>query len=155
LSERFPQAGLLLTALEGSAVSPRECVPDPFMPPILETHIAGHLAGHAAMGGMPSPVLLRNRKLCVGSTAHGAFLRVTCERCGHERTFNEAHSAQRALPIRTILDRSEVWAAPISRPEPEAKRLWEPVKPLLPPEVIAVLSRNVLQDGHCSSPRHV
>ena len=33
------------------------------------------------------------------------FLRVTCERCGQERLFNEAHSAQRALPIRTILDR--------------------------------------------------
>jgi hypothetical protein len=91
----------------------------------------------------------------ISHDAHGAFLRVTCERCGHERTFNEAHSPQRALPIRTILDRSEVWAAPISRPEPEAKRLREPVKPLLPPEVIAVLSRNVLQDGHCSSPRHV
>ena len=33
------------------------------------------------------------------------FLRITCERCGQERMFNEAHSAQRALPIRTKLDR--------------------------------------------------
>jgi hypothetical protein len=33
------------------------------------------------------------------------FLRVTCKRCGQERLFNEAHSAQRVLPIRTILDR--------------------------------------------------
>jgi hypothetical protein len=35
---------------------------------------------------------------------------------------------------------TEVWAAPISRPEPEAPR--EQVKPQLPPEVIASLSRN-------------
>jgi hypothetical protein len=38
---------------------------------------------------------------------------------------------------------SEVWAAPISRPEPEASR--EPVKPQLPPEVIASLNRNTLR----------
>ena len=34
---------------------------------------------------------------------------------------------------------SEVWAAPISQPEP-------PVKPQLPPEVVAVMSRNAPQD---------
>ena len=33
------------------------------------------------------------------------FLRVTCERCGHERMFSEVHSAQRAMLIRDILDR--------------------------------------------------
>jgi hypothetical protein len=33
------------------------------------------------------------------------FVRVTCERCGHERMFNEAHSAQRAMRIRDILHR--------------------------------------------------
>jgi hypothetical protein len=33
-------------------------------------------------------------------------------------------------------------AAPISQPEPEAKRSREPAKPRLPPEVIAVLNRN-------------
>jgi hypothetical protein len=33
------------------------------------------------------------------------FMRVTCERCGQERLFNEAHSAQRAPPIRDILAR--------------------------------------------------
>jgi hypothetical protein len=40
---------------------------------------------------------------------------------------------------------SEVWAAPISRPEPEAS--LEPMKPQLPPEVIAVLSRNALRES--------
>jgi predicted nucleic-acid-binding Zn-ribbon protein len=33
------------------------------------------------------------------------FMRVTCERCGHERMFNESHSAQRWMLISTILDR--------------------------------------------------
>ena len=33
------------------------------------------------------------------------FLRVTCERCEQERLFNEAHSAQRHMPIRIILER--------------------------------------------------
>jgi hypothetical protein len=33
------------------------------------------------------------------------FLRVTCERCGQDRLFNQAHSAQAYLPIRAILDR--------------------------------------------------
>ena len=28
------------------------------------------------------------------------FMRVTCERCGHVRMFNEVHSAQRAMLIR-------------------------------------------------------
>jgi hypothetical protein len=28
-----------------------------------------------------------------------------CERWGHERMFSEVHSAQRAMPIRAILDR--------------------------------------------------
>ena len=37
--------------------------------------------------------------------------------------------------------------ASISRPEPEAKLSREPVKPQLPPEVMAVLSRNALRDG--------
>ena len=41
----------------------------------------------------------------------------------------------------------EVWAAPVSRPEPEAKLSREPVKPQLPPEVMAVLSRNALRGG--------
>jgi hypothetical protein len=40
---------------------------------------------------------------------------------------------------------TEVWAAHISRPEPEAPR--EQVKPQLPPEVIASLSRNARWDG--------
>ena len=31
------------------------------------------------------------------------FMRVTCERCGQERMFNEAHSAQRSMPIRDII----------------------------------------------------
>jgi hypothetical protein len=31
------------------------------------------------------------------------FMRVTCERCGKERMFNEVHSAQRAMLIRDIL----------------------------------------------------
>jgi hypothetical protein len=35
--------------------------------------------------------------------------------------------------------------APISRPEPEARRSREPVMPRLPPEVIAVLNRNALR----------
>ena len=39
------------------------------------------------------------------------------------------------------------WTAWISRPEPEAKLSREPVKPQLPPEVMAVLSRNALRDG--------
>ena len=38
-------------------------------------------------------------------------------------------------------------AAPISRLASEAKRSREPVMPKLPPEVIAVLSRNALLDG--------
>jgi hypothetical protein len=38
---------------------------------------------------------------------------------------------------------SEVWAAPISRPEPEASRKL--MKPQFPPEVIASLSRNALR----------
>jgi hypothetical protein len=33
------------------------------------------------------------------------FLRIECERCGQERLFNEAHAAQRHMPIRDILDR--------------------------------------------------
>jgi hypothetical protein len=35
------------------------------------------------------------------------FLRATCERCGQERMFNEAHAraAQRAMLIRDILDK--------------------------------------------------
>jgi hypothetical protein len=33
------------------------------------------------------------------------FMRVTCERCGHERMFNEVNSARRGMPIRKILDR--------------------------------------------------
>ena len=41
---------------------------------------------------------------------------------------------------------SEVWADPISRPEPEVSR--KQVYPRLPPEVIASLSRNALRDGH-------
>ena len=32
-------------------------------------------------------------------------MRVTCERCGHERMFSEVHSAQRAMLLRDILDR--------------------------------------------------
>jgi hypothetical protein len=31
------------------------------------------------------------------------FMRVTCERCGQERMFNEAHSSQRAMLIRDII----------------------------------------------------
>ena len=31
------------------------------------------------------------------------FMRVTCERCGKERMFNEMHSALRAMPIRDII----------------------------------------------------
>ena len=31
------------------------------------------------------------------------FLRVTCERCGHERMFSEVHSAQRAMLIRDMI----------------------------------------------------
>jgi hypothetical protein len=33
------------------------------------------------------------------------FTRVTCDRCGHVRMFNETHSGQRHLPIRTILEK--------------------------------------------------
>ena len=33
------------------------------------------------------------------------FMRVTCERCGQERMFNEVHSAQRAMLIRDISTR--------------------------------------------------
>jgi hypothetical protein len=33
------------------------------------------------------------------------FMRITCVRCGKDRMLNEAHAAQRDLPIRTILDR--------------------------------------------------
>ena len=33
------------------------------------------------------------------------FIRVTCERCGQERMFNEVHSAQRTMLIRDILDK--------------------------------------------------
>ena len=33
------------------------------------------------------------------------FMRVTCDRCGKDRMLNEAHTAHRDLPIRTILDR--------------------------------------------------
>ena len=33
------------------------------------------------------------------------FLRVTCERCGQERMFNEAHSAQAHMKLRDILSR--------------------------------------------------
>jgi hypothetical protein len=33
------------------------------------------------------------------------FMRVTCERCGQERMFNEMHSAQRSMLIRDILDK--------------------------------------------------
>ena len=33
------------------------------------------------------------------------FMRVTCERCGQERMFNEVHSAQRAMLIRDMLDK--------------------------------------------------
>jgi hypothetical protein len=47
-----------------------------------------------------------------------------------------------ACVVSILAGLSEVWAAPICRPEPEAKRSREPVKPQLPPEVIAVLSRN-------------
>ena len=32
-------------------------------------------------------------------------MRITCDRCGKDRMLNEAHTAQRDLPIRTILDR--------------------------------------------------
>jgi hypothetical protein len=32
-------------------------------------------------------------------------MRITCDRCGKDRMVNEAHTAQRDLPIRTILDR--------------------------------------------------
>jgi hypothetical protein len=51
-----------------------------------------------------------------------------------------------ACVVSILVGLSEVWAAPISRPEPEAKRLPEPVKPQLPPEVMAVLRRNALRD---------
>jgi hypothetical protein len=51
-----------------------------------------------------------------------------------------------ACVVSMLAGLSEVWAAPISRPEPEAKGSREPVKPQLPPEVIAVLSRNAVRD---------
>jgi hypothetical protein len=50
-----------------------------------------------------------------------------------------------ACVVSLLAGLSEVWAAPISRPEPEASR--EPVKPQLPPEVIASLSRNARWGG--------
>jgi hypothetical protein len=33
------------------------------------------------------------------------FMRVTCERCGQERMFNEAHSSQRTMRIRDIIEK--------------------------------------------------
>jgi hypothetical protein len=33
------------------------------------------------------------------------FMRITCDRCGKDRMLNEAHTAQRDMPIRTILDK--------------------------------------------------
>jgi hypothetical protein len=33
------------------------------------------------------------------------FMRITCDRCGKDRMLNEAHTAHRDLPIRTIIDR--------------------------------------------------
>jgi hypothetical protein len=33
------------------------------------------------------------------------FMRITCDRCGKDRMVNEAHTAQRDMPLRTILDR--------------------------------------------------
>ena len=33
------------------------------------------------------------------------FMRVTCERCGQERMFNEAHSGQRKMLIRDIIEK--------------------------------------------------
>ena len=33
------------------------------------------------------------------------FMRVTCERCGQERMFNEAHSGQHKMRIRDIIDK--------------------------------------------------
>jgi hypothetical protein len=33
------------------------------------------------------------------------FIRVTCERCGQERMFNEVHSAQPGMLVRDILDK--------------------------------------------------
>jgi hypothetical protein len=35
----------------------------------------------------------------------GWFMCITCDRCGHERMFNEDYSAQRSMLIRVILDR--------------------------------------------------
>jgi hypothetical protein len=32
-------------------------------------------------------------------------MRITCDRCGKDRMLNEAHTAQRDMLIRTILDR--------------------------------------------------
>jgi hypothetical protein len=34
------------------------------------------------------------------------FMRVTCERCGQERMFNEAHSGQRTMRIRDIIEKT-------------------------------------------------
>ena len=33
----------------------------------------------------------------------GWFMRITCDRCGHERMFNEDYSAQRSMLIRDII----------------------------------------------------
>jgi hypothetical protein len=33
------------------------------------------------------------------------FMRITCDRCGKDRMVNEAHTAQRDLPIRDLLNR--------------------------------------------------
>jgi hypothetical protein len=33
------------------------------------------------------------------------FMRISCDRCGKDQMLNEAHTAHRDLPIRTILDR--------------------------------------------------
>lgn len=33
------------------------------------------------------------------------FMRITCDRCGQERMLNEAHAAQRAMPIREIVEK--------------------------------------------------
>ena len=33
------------------------------------------------------------------------FLRVTCKRCGQERMYNEAHSGQRTMRIRDIIEK--------------------------------------------------
>jgi predicted nucleic-acid-binding Zn-ribbon protein len=38
-------------------------------------------------------------------SAESGYMCITCDRCGHERMFNEAYSAQRGMLIRDILDR--------------------------------------------------